>query len=346
MSSLSERDASAALAFVSELKELDEPLPFPPRLLARLQNLIPSDVVGYNELDPAKRRSILHVWRNADGEEAVTGRNHEPLPELWWRLRETHPLCGYRMASGDWTTARKVSDFATLREFRRTPIYDAFYRGVSGGVSSHPPVDYWLDVGLAAAPAKTRVFLFLRHKRRDFDERDRLIADLLQPHLAARAEAAEAAVQAAGALAAVEEGASEEAHRVVLCSREGLIEFASPSSRALLERYQLTENGRVPAAVLRRRELLLARADRRLHIRIAPIGTLYVLMLDERDTRIEKLTTRERQILEHVARGIENDAIAHELGIATATVAKHLEHIYRKLAVPNRTAAATLLDRR
>jgi DNA-binding NarL/FixJ family response regulator len=69
-------------------------------------------------------------------------------------------------------------------------------------------------------------------------------------------------------------------------------------------------------------------------------------MIDERDTRIDQLTTRERQILEHVAGGKENDAIALELGIAPATVAKHLEHIYRKLAVPNRTAAAALLDPR
>jgi DNA-binding NarL/FixJ family response regulator len=333
---LSERDASATLAFVSELKELDEALPFPPRLLAGLQKLIASDASGYSELDPVNRRSILQVWRNADGEEEVTWGNHEWLPELWWRLRDTHPLCDYRTVSGDWTSARKVSDFATLREFRRTPIYDVFYRGV---------VDHWLDVGLTPAPRRTRVFIFQRHKRPDFDERDRLIASMLQPHLTARADAAEAALRAAAALAAVEEGANEEAHRVVLCSREGLIEFASPSSRALLEHYQaIVENGRIPAVVLRRRELLLARADRRLQVRIARIGTLYVLMLDERDTRIEKLTTRERQILEHVARGMENGAIALELRIATATVAKHLEHIYRKLAVPNRTAAAALLD--
>jgi DNA-binding NarL/FixJ family response regulator len=336
---LSERDASAALAFVSELKVLDEPLPFPPRLLAGLQKLIASDDTGYNELDPVRRRSILRVWRKADGEEEVNW-SHDLLPELWWRLRGTHPVCGYRTASGDWTTARKVSDFASLREFRRTPIYDAFYRGVSAWA----PVDYWLDVGLAATPAKTRVFLFFRHKRADFDERDRLIANLLQPHLAARAEAAEDAAQAAAALATVEDGASEEAHRVVLCSRDGLIEFASSSSRALLERYQVIENGRVVGALFRRREVELARADRRLQVRVARTGTLYVLMLDERDTRIEKLTTRERQILEHVARGMENDAIALELGTATATVAKHLEHIYRKLAVPNRTAAAALLD--
>jgi DNA-binding NarL/FixJ family response regulator len=68
-------------------------------------------------------------------------------------------------------------------------------------------------------------------------------------------------------------------------------------------------------------------------------------MLEERDTRIEKLTRRERQVLEQLALGQANDAIALELRIAPATVAKHLEHAYRKLGVQNRTAAAALLDR-
>jgi DNA-binding CsgD family transcriptional regulator len=346
VSRVSERDASAMLAFVSELKEPDEPLPFPPRLLAGLQKLIASDSVWYSELDPVERGSILQVSHTADGADALAWGNdfYGSARELWWRLRDTHPLCGYRTVSGDWTTARKVSDFATLREFRRTPIYDAFYRGVSGVVSDHPPIDRWLDVGLTAAPTRTRVFIFVRHKRPDFDERDRLIANLLQPHLAARAVAAEAALQAAGALAAVEEGANEEAHRVVLCSPTGVIEFASPASRALLERYQLIENGRLAAALLRRRDLALARADRRLQVRIARTGDLHVLMVDERDTRIETLTGRERQILEHVARGKENDEIALQLGLAPPTVAKHLEHVYRKLGVPNRTAAAARLD--
>jgi DNA-binding CsgD family transcriptional regulator len=146
-------------------------------------------------------------------------------------------------------------------------------------------------------------------------------------------------------VAAIEEGASDEARRVVLCSAKGMIEFGSPCSRALLGRYLEIENGRLPAEVLGRRELLLARVDRRLHIRIAQTGSLKVLMLDERDTRIDKLTTREQQILEQVALGKENDEIAMKLGIASATVAKHLEHVYRKLGVPNRTAAAALLDR-
>jgi DNA-binding NarL/FixJ family response regulator len=326
------------LAFVSELRTLDEPLPFPPRLLARLQTLIPSDQVWYSELDPLRESSILQVQHKADGEDEVTwgSEGWGDSWDLWWRVRDTHPLCGYRTMSDDWTTALKVSDFATLRQFRRTPIYDSFYRGV---------IDHWLDVGLAATPARTRVFIFLRHKRPDFDARDRLVADLLQPHLSQRAEAAEAALRGAAALAAVEEGESDEARSVVLCSREGIIEYASPSSRVLLERYLEIEDGRVPASVLRRRTLLLADVDRRLHVRLAQTGSLHVLMLDERDTRIEKLTARERQIVEQVKLGKQNDEIALELGIAPATVKKHLEHVYRKLGVPNRTAASALLKR-
>ena len=69
-----------------------------------------------------------------------------------------------------------------------------------------------------------------------------------------------------------------------------------------------------------------------------------MLLLDERDTRIDNLTARERQILEQVASGKENDEIALKLGLASATVAKHLEHVYRKLGVSNRTAAARLLE--
>jgi DNA-binding NarL/FixJ family response regulator len=323
---LSEHDASALLAFVSELHEFDDPLPFPPRLVAKLRDLVAANSVSYVELDPVRRCAIHEVFLDEDGEDDE---------ELWWRLRDTHPVCGYRKASGDWTTVRMVTDFVTLGEFRRTPIYDAFYRGT---------IDYWLDFGLAPDPARTRVFIFTRHKQQDFDERDRLVAALLQPHLAKRAEAAEAALRGAEALAAIEEGANEEAHRVVLASGTGVIEFASASSRALLKRYLGLDTGRIPAALLGRRELRVRHGDRLLDVRIARTDNLHVLMLEERDERTERLSPRERQVLEQVVAGNGNEAVAFELGIAPATVAKHLEHAYRKLGVQNRTAAAALLD--
>ena len=335
---LSEHDASALLAFVSELRALDDPLPFPPQVLAGLHELISGDLSAYSELDPVERGSILHVWHTADGENLVFPDNEvwtKPERELWWSLRHTQPVCAYRASTGDWTTARKVSDFMTLRAFRRTPIYDAFYRG---------DTDYWLDVGLPPEPRRTRVFIFTRFDQADFDERDRLVLSLLQPHLARRAEEAEAALRAAEALGAIEDGSLEEARRVVLCAGSGVIEFASASSRALLQRYLGLDNGRVPNSVLARRKLTLWNGDRSLRIRIARTGELHLLMLEERDKRVEQLSAREREVLEHVLLGKANDAIALALGIARATVAKHLEHAYRKLGVQNRTAAAALLD--
>jgi DNA-binding NarL/FixJ family response regulator len=334
---LSEHDASALLAFVSELRALEDPLPFPLRLVAGLRSLIAADGVFYSELNPVERRSILQVWHEADGEDRLfwgEDETYNPDEDLFWSLRDTHPLCGYRSSSDDWTTALKVSDFVTLREFRRTPIYDALYRG---------DVDHWLDVGLEPEPARTRVFIFTRFDQSDFDERDRLVASLLQPHLAKRAGEAEAALRATEALAAIEEGTIEEARRVVLCSATGVIEFGSASSRALLRRYLGLENGRVPISVLSRRELEVRQADRSLFVRVARTDNLHLLMLEERDARMEKLTTREKQVLEQVVVGKGNEAVALELRIAPATVAKHLEHAYRKLGVQNRTAAAALL---
>lgn len=51
------------------------------------------------------------------------------------------------------------------------------------------------------------------------------------------------------------------------------------------------------------------------------------------------LTGRELQILELVALGRTNSSIARTLEISPRTVAKHLEHIYRKLDVSSRDAA-------
>jgi DNA-binding CsgD family transcriptional regulator len=53
------------------------------------------------------------------------------------------------------------------------------------------------------------------------------------------------------------------------------------------------------------------------------------------------LTLREREVLGWLARGKTNAEIGAILGISAATVGKHLEHIYPKLGVENRTAAAS-----
>jgi DNA-binding CsgD family transcriptional regulator len=53
------------------------------------------------------------------------------------------------------------------------------------------------------------------------------------------------------------------------------------------------------------------------------------------------LTSREREVLFWLGYGKSNAEIGLILGITPATVGKHLERIYPKLGVENRTAAAS-----
>jgi DNA-binding CsgD family transcriptional regulator len=52
------------------------------------------------------------------------------------------------------------------------------------------------------------------------------------------------------------------------------------------------------------------------------------------------ITDREREVLALVASGKTNSEIAAVLAISARTVQKHLEHIFQKLGVETRTAAA------
>lgn len=56
------------------------------------------------------------------------------------------------------------------------------------------------------------------------------------------------------------------------------------------------------------------------------------------------LSPRELEVMQWVARGKTNQEIAIALYVTESTVRKHLQHVYRKLGVPSRTAALALLN--
>jgi DNA-binding CsgD family transcriptional regulator len=64
------------------------------------------------------------------------------------------------------------------------------------------------------------------------------------------------------------------------------------------------------------------------------------LDLSEPDLATLALSKREREVLALVASGKTNGEIATILAISGRTVQKHLEHIFQKLGVETRTAAA------
>jgi putative nucleotidyltransferase with HDIG domain len=61
---------------------------------------------------------------------------------------------------------------------------------------------------------------------------------------------------------------------------------------------------------------------------------------DRRTASLSGLTPREREILALFVRGLTSTEIAHRLVISAKTVRNHLEHIYVKAGVTNRTGAA------
>lgn len=78
------------------------------------------------------------------------------------------------------------------------------------------------------------------------------------------------------------------------------------------------------------------------HFRVAPDGSEVAPGADdEEDPPEARLTSREVEILQIIAKGLSNTEAAKVLGVSRATVRTHLEHIYAKLDVTNRVEAVT-----
>jgi len=61
---------------------------------------------------------------------------------------------------------------------------------------------------------------------------------------------------------------------------------------------------------------------------------------------VEALTSRETEVLELLAEGLSNKAIAARLGISTNTVKTHLELLFEKIGVSSRAEAVATGVRR
>lgn len=334
MRTLAERDAAAVAAAAAELAALDDPTPFPPHFLQRLALLLASPLAAYSELDRSAQRALFYAeWvRGLGAREGVV--EDASIPSPYWRLRHQHPVCSYRERTGDFTSAMKASDFVIHRTFSRREIWNELYRELG--------VRDWIDVGLEPTGGRTRMLIAIRDGE-EFDERDRIVLQLLQPHLQRRHDRVVVAAEAANALASLEGEGGDAPSNIVLCSRNGVIEFASADARRLLAHYLGGLAGRLPPRVLQNGGSVLERDGRRITIRAVRCDEMVVVLLAVRDLRLDRLTLRQRTVLDRVALGESDAEIARTLGIAPATVSKHLEQIYERLGVHTRTAAAALL---
>lgn len=334
MTRLRASDLEAVLAFVAAAHAIDGPEPFTTEVLGWMAELIPCESVFFNERDLVRRDLVSQPCWPAE----------EPHFDCWpvgwdeWRVIARHPLNIHRRRTGDFGV-RHVSDLYSRRRRARGEIYPEYF-GLLGIVDC---------TGMALSRSETHTLKFgLESEGRDFTDRDRLVLELLRPHLSLAYQHARVRRLVSAALVALENGAEEGAPAVIVLGR-GSIDFASQPARRLLEGYFGDLGADLPGELdswrrdtsAREKPYTKARAGLRLVVE-ADGGNRSVLLLREEPNTVA-LTPREWDVMRCVAAGLSNTEIAQLLWVTVATVRKHLENVYGKLGVRNRTAAVAKL---
>jgi DNA-binding CsgD family transcriptional regulator len=163
---LRHREVEQLVAFVHDAAELESRLPFPSELVGRLGALVPAaEIVTYCEIDWERRRVAYEADQFAWVRDPDVG-------DAYWELKHQHAVCEYFARTGDFRP-RRMSDLLPPREWRSRELYNVVFF----------PYQYELEVRIPSSRAGyTRTFVFHAQKR-DFRERDRLVLELLRPHL-------------------------------------------------------------------------------------------------------------------------------------------------------------------
>jgi DNA-binding CsgD family transcriptional regulator len=330
VATLRHSDLQGVLGFLQQAGAETGPDPFPAPVLDLLRTLVPSEAVSWHEwtLDGGRSRyavASVDPARTATVWEAYTEfRHQDPLPGGGpWPSRPP-ALVGRTL---------KMSDLLSDRRFRRLDLYNYVCKPLG--------IQHVMKLFLPLRGGLARSLVFDRGGR-NFSERDRLVVDVLQPHLVQLEERAKTR-RLAAALAA----GSELPGELIVLDGANRIELATTRARRLLHRYAPGREGaRLPPIVedwLREDagRLVLERGANRLVIRRVNAPELTLVLTEEpvRKPMTGILTPREQEILALVADGKSNAEIAAYLWIALGTVRAHLEHIYAKLGVRSRTAA-------
>jgi len=275
-----------------------------------------------------------------------------------------HPIAQYlpKTLGG----AYKVSDFITPQQlYRLEGLYQQYLRvmGVADQMTLFLTETQHLPGML---PQEVPSVCFALHREQwTFTERDRLLLNLLRPHLVqayqnARAlhKARQEARQFQQSLERLQVIILDEDFRVQLMSAETdqclqtyfpgvsaagqLPDFVSSWVRYQVDR--LHSPLELPSSQL---SLTIELAGRKLILRLSPdrAAGYHLLLLEEQESFSLKalaylgLSRRETQVLLGLMKGLDNSAIAQQLGMKSGTVRKHLENIYRKLRVQSRSEA-------
>lgn len=263
-------------------------------------------------------------------------------------------------------STHKISDFISEKEFHRLEgLYQQFMRllDIEDQITCFLPpnrTQSWDGLPQTNVPL---VGISLHRNRRSFTERDRLILNLLRPHLFQAYSNAQHYHQLQQNLAQLQ--LSLNCLDLVILDYTGRVQLSTPQATQWLRVYfaEPTDSLQLPnhlwawvkyqVACLAQNPLIVClplriqQADKQLLIRLIfeQTGERYLLLLEEQTLSLFKalellgLSQRETKVLFWVIRGKDNKTIAKSLGLQSSTVRKHLESIYDKLGVQSRTEA-------
>jgi DNA-binding CsgD family transcriptional regulator len=267
------------------------------------------------------------------------------------------------------TGAHKISDFVTQQQLHQFEgLYQQFLRvhEIEDQMVFFLPTanpDRWQQLSQLAP---TLVGFTQNRTQRNFTERDRLMLDLLCPHLAQ----AYTNVQQYHQLQQDNRQLQQSLNHLgaIVLDSEMQIRSIAPQAIIWLEiyfakstcshqqlpdrlqswlRYQidrLTKNSDLPHVCLPLR-IQCAGRELTIGLTIEPQGTQYLLLLTEQtlsslnSLALLGLSQRETEVLKLIIQGKDNKAIAVQLSVNISTIRKHLENIYTKFNVKSRTEA-------
>lgn len=348
---LSHRDFDACSRALRELYVAASLQKFPDRLLPLVARLVPSSHISYNDLDLGQDRIVIHYHP-----ERVDARKLVPQFAAHY---QTHPLAGHYLNPGG--IPKKVSDVATLRQFKQTAIYQEYYRAIG---TKHQFICFFNRRKRAAA-GDSFIGLALNRDIKDFSERDRSVLEFLSPHFSQAYQNARAAGAIDIKLENVGEGLDAIHRAVILAGADGQIRWQSVLAREWLREFFPEKRAaeRLPAVVARWLDRLQkpspgglpfysefcgpAQSGCRLLIYCGQSrsGEYVLALIRERLTldlaaaQSLGLTPREAEILFWISEGKTRPEMGAILGISWRTIAKHMEHLFAKLGVENRLEA-------
>ena len=159
MARLAESDYRKALEVLYTAGEADGRLAFPEPVLLALSDLVACDVVTFHERSADRDRVLVYAG--------------EPIGELTPEIRAAHRRLTHQDPTRPSDGARTLTDFISMREFRRRDFYTLVHRPLG--------IEYMLQLYLD--PSRTDARLEFDRSDRDFTARDRTVLDWILPHL-------------------------------------------------------------------------------------------------------------------------------------------------------------------